>query len=848
MNKTLKLGLPVLAILAVLFFLLSPSEPLCDEAKCVDHDFGDFAGAADDYFRDMDYGVSKDPAELVARLDPYIEGITQAQAEEAFNIGRNNWVVWTAGNDALWNELATASVGNMDFLKIVSNRREDLGFDRDNRWETFGVVNEPCYRMPDPIKDEMFIKGRYGLWLDIRVEEDPEDPFCADNPVDPFEDEAAYPGVEIGARGENIPVGSIYGYATGIVGLRLFTNPDFDDEAQSNWDPERYYTDTTYYNNKDLVRPYRVGMSCGFCHVGPNPTNPPANPNKPKWENLNSNPGAQYFWVSRVFLYDQDHSNFVNQLFDTSRPGALDTSMVSSDSINAPRTMNALYYLGSRISIASKWGEEKLAGGGVNNKQFNDYVPDDSSLSDFYEDPDTVFAPRILKDGADSVGALGALNRVFVNIGLYSEGWLQHFTPLIGGKPSSVFDIEVARENSYYWNANEKQTPNLALYFLAATEPDKLAEAPGGSDYLTNDVVQLRRGKIVFAENCANCHSSKLPPEAYVNFFPDNGCVNRNYLSCWDEYYNWTLTSEFESLMTELVLEPNFLDHNYLSNELRIPVNYIGSNVCAPLARNALGGFIWDNFSSQSYKSLPSIGTVPIHSYDGSTVLYEMPAGGRGYIRTPSLVSIWSNAPYLLNNSLGEFNYSPSVEGRMASFNDSIGKLLWPERRNGNVIMEDNGLPGQVDLTTQQSYLRVDTGFIPDRLRGLIGFGERWMPWLFSGSGIVLGPIPAGTPVNLISNIDIARLGSREHRRGLIRLLLDVRRDLKALPRNEWGWVDNQEAIETFSDLIDPLIKNSTCPDFVVNKGHYFGTDYDPNGRALSDADKYALIEYVKTF
>ena len=40
----------------------------------------------------------------------------------------------------------------------------------------------------------------------------------------------------------------------------------------------------------------------------------------------------------------------------------------------------------------------------------------------------------MLKDGSDSVGALGALNRVYLNIGLFSEEWLLHFNPLVGGK------------------------------------------------------------------------------------------------------------------------------------------------------------------------------------------------------------------------------------------------------------------------------------------------------------------------------------------------------------------------------------------------------------------------------
>ena len=166
-----------------------------------------------------------------------------------------------------------------------------------------------------------------------------------------------------------------------------------------------------YYNSNTLVRPYRVGMSCGFCHVGPNPTNPPADPENPKWENLSSNVGAQYFWVDRIFDWDADPSTFVFQLFHTSRPGSLDTSLISTDNINNPRTMNAVYLLLPRLLQAKRWGKETLAGGGLDNRQFNDYVKE-GPLTQFFEAPGTVWTPRVLKDGSDSVGALGALNRV----------------------------------------------------------------------------------------------------------------------------------------------------------------------------------------------------------------------------------------------------------------------------------------------------------------------------------------------------------------------------------------------------------------------------------------------------
>src|SRR5262249_26101113 len=106
------------------------------------------------------------------------------------------------------------------------------------------------------------------------------------------------------ARAERTrPPGRFMGGRQEMSAVRLFPNPDFDEAAAKKWDPVRYYTDPSYYESKDLIRPYRVGMSCAFCHVGPNPLKPPTDPENPKWENLSSNVGAQYFWVDRIFSW-----------------------------------------------------------------------------------------------------------------------------------------------------------------------------------------------------------------------------------------------------------------------------------------------------------------------------------------------------------------------------------------------------------------------------------------------------------------------------------------------------------------------------------------------------------------
>ncbi len=143
----------------------------------------------------------------------------------------------------------------------------------------------------------------------------------------------------------------------------------------------------------------------------------------------------------------------------------------------------------------------------------------------------------------------------------------------------------------------------------------------------------IPRGKEVFGERCARCHSSKLPEKAFATYFQP-GCIGPNYMKCWNDYWGWTKTDEFKTQMKQIVMAPDFLDNNYLSNEVRVPVTLMETNACSPLATNAIRDNIWDNFSSESYKNLPAVGKVMIHHpYTSEPSWYDMPAGGRGYTR-----------------------------------------------------------------------------------------------------------------------------------------------------------------------------------------------------------------------
>ena len=771
-----------------------------------------------DYFHDMDYNT-------VYGQRP---SFTQAEIE-----GRNMWMVWTGGNDRLWDRLTVDSIGSFDLLKTISSHPR-VGYGRHNRWYYLGLVNEPCFSEgtgPDP--------NRFGLWLDVR------DPKC---PPDPFANAKDYPGVPIGARGKTVDVGSYYGEPTGVVGLRLFPNPDFDETARRRWNSDRFYNDPDYYSDRDLVRPYRVGMACSFCHVGPNPIKPPADPEHPKWEELNAVVGAQYFWWDRVFNWAglKNENSIFFQALHVSRPGTLDTSLVSTDNINNPRSMNAIYYLAPRMAQAKKWGKETIAGGGLNNKQFNDYVPPTDPLSQFFQKPDTTWTPRVLKDGADSVGALGALNRVYINIGVFSEEWLLHFRALLGGEPISPIPIETATRNSVYWRATEMQSPNMARYLLAGTDPHYLKDAPGGDAHLKNDAAAIERGKTVFAESCARCHSTKLPSlPAGLDLENANG---PRYMEAWNTYWTWTKTEQFKAPMRDIVRQNDFLKDNYLSSELRIPITVLGINACSPLATNAIRGNIWDNFASESYKTLPSAGILKIrHPINGKEMDYPLPPGGRGYIRPASLVSVWSTAPFLQNNTVGPFEWRPSVESRMRSFDKSIEQMLWPERRDKDDLLfrsEEGPGVGVIDRITVDSYLEVPESYISPPLRPLIRLSKRIFPFLGGdGGSLRVGPFPKGMPIGLITNIDI--LGEdlqpadrEQHKKKVKNLVKRALRELKG--QKDFG--------VALTGLAEEMLAVSKCKDLVVNKGHYFGTSYFKEEPGLSDSDKRALIAFLKTF
>jgi cytochrome c5 len=686
------------------------NEPI-DEAKAAGKTTADFPQITADIFKPMDGGIDLFPEEIM---------------------GRNTWNLWSAGNQHFWNRAAQDSYGLMDLLKMLDNRK----FQRGERFKTLGLVNEPGFRAASK-PDE------FGLWLDEQMEPEPA-------------------GID-----ENV-----YGKPSGVLGFRIFPNPEFNDEARKKWDGKRFMNDPAYYNNNKLVRPYRVGVACGACHIAPYPDNPPADPENPRWENLASAIGNQYIHEGKVFACNVEKGGFFYEMLAAQPRGTSDTSRIATDHINNPNAINPIFLLAERERIAVP---EKMVGGTLALPGEKEEMP----------------VPHVLKDGADSIGVAGATIRVYVNIGMFSEYWLTLHNRLIGLTPQKPFEISYAREHSVFWRATEERLANIAAFFRRL-KPFHLADAPGGQAYVTADSAVMTRGKEVFAESCAACHSSKQPPP---NIDPRSG--------------------EGKTWFRAAVMTPDFLENNFLSNDRRYPLTKIETNSARAFATNAKAGHVWDNFSSQTYKELSPVDELEFFNpLDETHPVRFRPKNKNvapGYYRTPSLVSLWSSAPFLHNNTLGKFTGDPSVAGRMEAFNDGVEKLLWPEKRLNKA---------SIWRTQNECSLHLRKEFVPKPLRALAD----------SDGYIKIGPIPKGTPLNLIGNLE-PDFGQ---------LVVLQAKIAKALLKIHAMNLSSEQAGAELIKSVPELLAANKCPDFIEDKGHYFGAE-------LPDNDKRALIEYLKT-
>lgn len=538
------------------------------------------------------------------------------------------------------------------------------------------------------------------------------------------------------------------GQPTGIVGLRRFINPKFD---PTKWSLDKYLA------NPSLVEPpYLIGVACGFCHVGFHPLHPPADPEHPTWRNLHAGIGNQYFreqiFNTAKFPASRElmPSDFRWQAANAEPPGTSDTSQVATDHISNASTINNIVYLNARPKHL------EVTADGV---------------------PRHVF--HVLKDGADSIGSAClddpterpgqndtacAAMRGYLNIGLCAGVWTTLVDPVYGvARNQAVFDIKQARRSDpsceQAWTGTVARLPGLEA-FLRTFTPLHLVEAEGGERYLSHVPAVLTRGKLAFADHCARCHSSKRPPAG-------------------------TLESQ-RQWFREAVLQPDFLQDNFLSDDERYPVTIVGTNTERALATNAVRGHLYEQFSSETYKHSATVRIPgPRNPLLPVAHLTQNAENGTGYYRTPTLANVWATAPFLHNNSVGHYNADPSVRGRLAAYQDAMQQLLWPETRAHR---------GSIRRTTQSSRFTLDDG--------------------------TTLCIARNTPVDLITNIQTAPRTKPHKHSALDKVLCGI----------------------TGSGAVNGLfVYFDNAPDLIQDRGHTFGS-------GLPDEDKRALIEYMKTF
>ncbi len=600
-----------------------------------------------------------------------------------------------------------------------------------------------------------------------------------------------------------------------------------DDPSQSGYQAKKLA-------DASVEPPFLIGMSCGSCHIAFDPNNPPDDIANPKWENLIGAIGNQYSRMSELMVSGMSEDSLQWQVFSHTRPGAVDTSAVPTDQVNNPGTVNALINVLQRPRF-----EDEL----IDRWRPTNSCPEQANARECWCEPgktdkcwnksterETVF--HILKGGGDSVGDLLAVQRVYINIGSCSEQcWLNHLTDLYQVDPQqrnfgqTPFDIGQCRRDCPSFRAIEDRAHDVVSFLLSKKaystplwKAKGLTDLDDWVDTLEADFGEgtFDRGRQVFAQNCARCHSSQDGPVEARDFHKASDTPG--------------------------------VREDWLGNDQATPASEVGTYNCRSLHSNHMAGHIYEEFASETYRSRePDVNQA------------DETGGGRGYYRNISLVDLWAHAPFMHNNAIGpelcgkpsdpndEFYrspyvdadgkrlsnppdcvaYDPSVEGRYQLFLESVRLLLNPDQR----------IPKITQLT--------------DPIRRAIG------PKLYDGEkerlmGIEI-EVPVGTPVGwygsfqhkellrdmVLSRLDSARLQERMVQRVGPSEAKAAAKEIAALTN---AVLDQPDQLVAIAGEKLPLLGSlySTCTAKVENAGHRFGED-------LSTDDKRALTAFLAT-
>lgn len=571
-------------------------------------------------------------------------------------------------------------------------------------------------------------------------------------------------------------------HSSGVLGYRkYYADPIKDETGKVTFDPQ-----TAPYDTEELKKNKRfvIGHPCVQCHVGFDPTHPPANPNQPTWEDLSATIGNQHIKQPDMFFQGAPQDSLARIALQAGRPGTIDTSLVANDFMNNPGTQNNIMDFQNRR---------------VFKNRMKDPVTGEIRVG---------LTQHVLKGGEDSVGDHLALIRVYVNIGMCTEEcWAPHFpTPgsFFGEKAKqSPFRIAQCAKDCEPWNYADAKMDDLAA-FLVTGGPTYLMNAVDtdgtpGAKFI--DLAKVPQGRKLFARECAACHSTKVAPENLRNDREALARFYQGHVFGKEDYWQYEFTEAernapafvAQHLLRDAsgALRPKqFVDaaskggsdgqvfgQDWLGNDEPTAFNIVGTNACRALHDNHNEGHIWEEFSSLDYKERPSPGSMPrvigrmIPLLGGLKLGEKKIEGGPGYMRNISLLSVWATSPFLHNNAIGELTrtadgktFDTSVAGRIKQFEMAFDELMKSDNpKDANARVQKTTVTN-VDFKLA---LRED--------------GQGWLKI----------PVSKGTPIANFASID---------------------------PHH-------------------PLFMK--CDDPVENKGHQFGV-------SLSPEDKLALREFLK--
>ena len=445
-------------------------------------------------------------------------------------------------------------------------------------------------------------------------------------------------------------------HSSGVLGYRkYYADPVKDKEGKIVYNPQSApYSETEVKENKRYV----IGHPCVQCHVGFDPTNPPANPNEPKWSNLSATIGNQHIRQPLAFFHSVPMNHLANQAVQAGRLGTIDTSLVANDWQHNPGTQNNIMDF-------------------FNKRLF------DHEIKDPVTGKVTAAKSRhVLKGGEDSVGEHLALIRVYVNIGMCTEEcWTPNFAypgQLLGrGTKQSPMRIMQCAAKCDAWNYADSKMDDLAAFLITGGPTYLMAakDKDGKEGKAFVDTTLVPKGREIFAKECASCHSSKVAPEnvrsdknALAKFYDGHIFGKEDY---WETEYTEEKRKDPEFIAKHLVkddkgklrpkqfAEKGIFGQDWLGNDERTPFTIVGTNMCRALHDNHSDGHIWEEFASETYKKSSSPGSVKrvfnrmIPLLGGVEFGERKIEGGSGYYRNISLLSLWAIAPFMHNNAIG---------------------------------------------------------------------------------------------------------------------------------------------------------------------------------------------------